>query len=218
MSTRFSPFSRSKRQTSPEDLEYGDGEDSDADTLNDDGLSSETSEDEFESGAEDEDALSTLHESPMLMEDTIQTVYNATVGLPPPPKTKTSESKSGGWLGAKTLKSARQSSVSSEVDDDQFDSPGMSVPSTPGTGLVTPGGTKAKRPIFKRNKSRAPSKKSSRMDFNFDANSAADVQGIVVMEIQSASDLPKLKNGELSLRRPNPRKCTLMSRSTSIVV
>lgn len=169
-------------------------DESDASSLNDDGLSSESSDDDFESGADDDEALSTLHESPSLMDETVETVYNAAVGLPPPPKTKVNDSK-GGWLGAKPFKSARQSSMNSEADDEQFDSPSMSVPSTPGTGLVTPGGTKGRRPIFKRNKSRAPSKKSSRRDFNFDTSVTADVQGIVVMEIQSANDLPKLKNG-----------------------
>lgn len=205
-STIFSAFSRKQPQPPSDNLDILDDGDSETESLNDDGLSSESSEDDFESGPDDDDALSTLHESPALMEETVQTVYNATVGLPPPPKTKssgddklsTSAPKTGGWLGAKTLKTPhRQTSLPDDVSDD-FDSPGLSIPGTPGTGLTTPGGTKqSKRPIFKRAKSRAPSKKSSRRDFNLDAMDTADVQGIVVMEIQSASDLPKLKNGEV---------------------
>lgn len=212
-STIFSPFSRKKKESSPDSTDDLDGEESGTDSLNDDGLTSESSEDELESGADDDDALSTLHESPMFMDETVQTIYNAQVGLPPPPKTKTSSSSEdkppktasassggggGGWLGAKGRRaSARQSSHNTDETPDEFDSPGVSIPGTPGTGtgLATPGGTKMKRPIFKRSKSRAASKKSNARDFNFDANTAADIQGIVVMEIQSASDLPKLKNG-----------------------
>lgn len=210
-STIFSSFSRKKKESSPDSTDDLDGEESGTDSLNDDGLTSESSGDELESGADDDDALSTLHESPMFMEQTVQTIYNTQVGLPPPPKTKTSSSSedklpktpsasggaSGGWLGAKGRRpSARQQSLNNDETPDEFDSPGISIPGTPGTGVPTPGGSKTKRPIFKRSKSRAASKKSNARDFNFDANTAADIQGIVVMEIQSASDLPKLKNGQ----------------------
>lgn len=213
-STLFSHFTRKKQSTASSSStgtgraeNQGEGdqdEDSDSESLADDGLSSDSSEGDVESGADDDDALSTLHESPMMLEDTVQTIYNSAVGLPPPPKTAPpalapATKRAGSWLGAKTLRpaSATRQSTGTEEDEDQFDSPGVSIPGTPGTGLTTPGGTKAtKRPIFKRNKSRAPSKKSSRRDFNFDANTAADVQGIVIMEIQKANDLPKLKNGQ----------------------
>ncbi|TXT04887.1 hypothetical protein VHUM_03970 [Vanrija humicola] len=60
--------------------------------------------------------------------------------------------------------------------------------SAPGSTPPTPGlpATKKKRRIFGRGK--------SRREFNFTQDSGRAVLGIVVMEIQSASDLPKLKN------------------------
>lgn len=207
-STIFSPFHRKPKHRGSDETDELDGEESETDSLNDDGLTSESSDDEFESGADDEDTLSTLQESPMLMEETVQKVYNATVGLPPPPKTKSSvddklsssvgtpKSSGGGWLGAKTRRASHRQSSPHDETPDEFDSPRESIPGTPGTGLATPGGTKMKRPIFKRSKSRAASKKSSTRDFNFGTNVAGDIQGIVVLEIQSANDLPKLKNGE----------------------
>jgi hypothetical protein len=192
----FSPFSH---KTVPVDDQASEA-DSDSESLNDDGLTSDSS-DEYESGNDDDDALPTLHESPSLLDGTVQTVYNATVGLPPPPKTKSSEDKlapkTAGLLGPKGQKTpGRQTSLPGYFDE-EGDHPGTSIPGTPGTGMTTPGGSRVKIPIpgFRRNKSRAPSKKSNRRDFNFDAGGAADVQGIVVMEIQNATDLPKLKNG-----------------------
>ncbi|KAL1405276.1 phosphatidylserine decarboxylase [Vanrija albida] len=59
--------------------------------------------------------------------------------------------------------------------------PTPGVPSTPGTQA-----TKKKRRIFGRGK--------SRKEFNFTQDSGRGVLGIVVMEIHSANDLPKLKN------------------------
>lgn len=196
--TLFSPFTH---QTVRHDDLASDA-DSDCDSLDDDGLTSDSS-DEFESANEDDETLPTLHESPSLLDGTVQTVYNATVGLPPPPKTKSNDDKltpkTAGLLGPKGQKTpGRQSSLPGYFDE-EGEHP--SIPSTPGAGASTPGGSRVKIPLpnFKRNKSRAPSKKSSRRDFNFDAGGAADVQGIVVMEIQSASDLPKLKNGTSNL-------------------
>lgn len=216
--TIFSPFSRKKKESSPDSVDDMDGEESGSESLNDDGLTSESSEDEFESGADDDDALSTLHESesPMFLEDTVQKIYNGQAGLPDPPQTKTSTSSadeklpksasSGGWLGAKALRpSNRRRSTANDDTTDEPDTPGVSIPGTPGTGAATPGGTRVKKPIFNRSKSRVASKKSSRRDFNFDANTAADIQGIVVMEIQSAQDLPKLKNGQSPLVAENRR-------------
>lgn len=191
-SAGFQPFNH---QTFPHD--QASDVDSDSESLDDDGLTSDSS-DEFDSANEDEEALPTLHESPSLLEGTVQTVYNASVGLPPPPKTKTSDDKlvpkTAGLLGPKGQKTpGRQSSLPGYFDEEE--PTGASIPSTP--GMTTPGGSRAKIPLptFRRNKSRATSKKSNRRDFNFDAGGAADVQGIVVMEIQSATDLPKLKNG-----------------------
>jgi phosphatidylserine decarboxylase len=190
----FSPFSH---KTTPVQGQDDDEEcDSESESLDDDGLTSDSSVDD-ESGVEhdDEDGLPTLAESPGLLDQTVQTVYNAQIGLPPPPKTKSNDDKlapkTAGLLGAKGQRTpGRQTSLPG-----YFDEEGSTEPGTPGTGAATPGGSRVKIPIFKRNKSRAPSKKSSRRDFNFDVGSAADVQGIVVMEIQGATDLPKLKNG-----------------------
>jgi len=194
-STLFSPFSHQTTPLHPQDDEDGD---SGSESLTDDGLTSDSS-DEFESGNEDEDGLPTLQESPSILDETVQTVYNASIGLPPPPKTKSNDDKlapkTAGLMGPKGQKTpGRQSSLPGYFDDETGAGTDV-VPGTPGTGMATPGGSRVKIPIFKRNKSRAASKKSSRRDFNFDVGSAADVQGIVVMEIQSATDLPKLKNG-----------------------
>jgi phosphatidylserine decarboxylase len=86
--------------------------------------------------------------------------------------------------------------------------PGDATPlGTP--GVATPGGSR--RPFFlRRNKGsttttgsgdsdKAEKKKKRKTkkkgkEFNFDAESNRDVLGIVVMEIKSAADLPKLKN------------------------
>jgi hypothetical protein len=195
-STLFSPFSHKTTPVNPQvDEEEGD---SGSDSLTDDGLTSDSS-DEFESGNEDEDGLPTLQESPSYLDETVQTVYNASIGLPPPPKTKSNDDKlapkTAGLLGPKGQKSpSRQSSLPGYFDEETGNGAEV-APGTPSTGIATPGGSRVKIPIFKRNKSRAASKKSNRRDFNFDVGSAADVQGIVVMEIQNATDLPKLKNG-----------------------
>ena len=64
-----------------------------------------------------------------------------------------------------------------------------SVPPSPGSRPLTPATpTSAKRPKF-------PKKWSNRnRDFNF--NAANDVLGIVMLEIQGATDLPKIKNSQ----------------------
>ncbi len=98
---------------------------------------------------------------------------------------------------------------------------GVYTPSISTPGVVTPGGTitgsKSRRPIFKRNKSRTQSsgvdtpglsggvstgggrklRRRDRRNFNFDSSQGRDVLGIVIMEIKNASDLPKIKNCEL---------------------
>jgi hypothetical protein len=196
-STLFSPFSH---QTTPVDPSEDEG-DSGSESLDDDGLTSDSSD--YESGLEDqdEDGLPTLQESPSMLDDTVQTVYNAHIGLPPAPKPKSNDDKlvpkTAGLQGSKTPGAktpGRQTSLPGYFDEESGGND-ASIPGTPGTGLMTPSGSRVRIPGFKRNKSRAASKKSNRKDFNFDVGSAADVQGIVVMEIQNASDLPKLKNG-----------------------
>jgi hypothetical protein len=196
-STLFSPFSH---QTTPVGQSEDEG-DSGSESLDDDGLTSDSSD--YESGLEDqdEDGLPTLQESPSMLDDTVQTVYNAHIGLPPAPKPKSNDDKlvpkTAGVQGSKTSGAktpGRQTSLPGYFDEESGGND-ASIPGTPGTGLMTPSGSRVRIPGFKRNKSRAASKKSNRKDFNFDVGSAADVQGIVVMEIQNASDLPKLKNG-----------------------
>jgi hypothetical protein len=185
-STLFSPFSH---QTTPVGQSEDEG-DSGSESLDDDGLTSDSSD--YESGLDDqdEDGLPTLQESPSLLDDTVQTVYNAHIGLPPAPKPKSNDDK----LVPKTAGAQGSKTPGAKTPGRQTSLP-ASIPGTPGTGLMTPSGSRVRIPGFKRNKSRAASKKSNRKDFNFDVGSAADVQGIVVMEIQNASDLPKLKNG-----------------------
>jgi phosphatidylserine decarboxylase len=88
--------------------------------------------------------------------------------------------------------------------------PGTATPS----GLATPGGTR-KTFFLRRTKTTnsaagsmdsnlnvKPQKnkrfrKKKKEDFNLDAESNRDILGIVVMEIKSAADLPKLKSCEL---------------------
>lgn len=110
---------------------------------------------------------------------------------------------------------ARQNSI-----PDYFDRPltmrpgqetsasGLLTPSTP--GATTPGGTKTRRPIFGRGPTRTVTassgvetpggagkrklRKKERRNFNFDTNQGKDVLGIVIMEIKHAADLPKIKN------------------------
>jgi len=196
-STLFSPFSH---QTAPVGQSEDEG-DSGSESLDDDGLTSDSSD--YESGLEDqdEDGLPTLQESPSMLDETVQTVYNTHIGLPPAPKPKSNDDKlapkTAGVQGSKTPGAktpGRQTSLPGYFDEESGGNE-TSIPGTPGTGLMTPSGSRVRIPGFKRNKSRAASKKSNRKDFNFDVGSAADVQGIVVMEIQGASDLPKLKNG-----------------------
>lgn len=199
----FSPFSHRTtpvNQNQNEDEDEGEG-DSGSESLDDDGLTSDSSD--YESGLEDqdEDGLPTLHESPSMLDDTVQTVYNAHVGLPAASKPKSDDKlmpKTAGVQGSRAPGAktpGRQSSLPGYFDDDHGAGNEAATPGTPGTGLMTPSGSRVRIPGFKRNKSRAPSKKSNRKDFNFDVEGAADVQGIVVMEISGATDLPKLKNG-----------------------
>lgn len=178
-----------------------DGDDDDAsetESLKDDGLSSSSGSD-YESAIEDdEDALSTLHESPSMLEETVQAIHDTSFGIPPKVNGKERDSQPPNTAGlvegaAKLPKApARQSSYPGYFEQavrHDLETPGVSTP-----GAATPGGTRVRKPIFKRGKSQALSKKPSRKDFNFDA-SGGDVQGIVVLEIKGATDLPKLKNG-----------------------
>ena len=205
-----SPFSGGhKMQPVPGNIPPGqDDEDDESDSaLEDDGLST-SSEDEFEDAVANEDDIVHVEDSPTTLEDLNHEMYNATIGVPgPKPSDMDRVPKTAGLLAPSATKHVppfRQSSLPGYFEkQESATESGVSTPGTPYTpsGMVTPGGTKTKRPIFKRNKSRTPStpsKKSTR-DFNFDANQGREVLGIVIMEIKSASDLPKLKNCRLQL-------------------
>lgn len=56
-------------------------------------------------------------------------------------------------------------------------------------GSATPGATAGKRKVRRK-------KKRGSKEFEFDAEGQRDILGIVVIEIKSASDLPRLKNGQ----------------------
>lgn len=89
----------------------------------------------------------------------------------------------------------------------------LTVP-TPGSGIAsgatTPGGSK--RPFFLRGRSKASttslsdkqvskkkqSKKQKRKNFAFDADHGKDILGIVVLEIQKAEDLPRIRSSKFS--------------------
>ena len=77
------------RKQSDEVPPIDDDEISDTESLNDDGLtSSSDNDDDIESAVDDdEDTLATLHESPAMFDDTVQAVYNSSMGIPAKPVT-----------------------------------------------------------------------------------------------------------------------------------
>ncbi|EIW71117.1 hypothetical protein TREMEDRAFT_67577 [Tremella mesenterica DSM 1558] len=174
----------------------------------DDGLSTSSTSDEFEDALEEEDETQINDSQPLMKqgitERMVEALYHQSAGLPPPRSADLKRVESDGGTPktaslvppeTKPMKTpTRQSSLPGYFDRPAKtdESPG---PSTPGMtpGMVTPGGTKLRKPLFKRTKSNAPSRKSTK-DFNFDASQGKQVLGIVVMEIKSASDLPKIKN------------------------
>ncbi|WVW78263.1 phosphatidylserine decarboxylase [Kwoniella bestiolae CBS 10118] len=186
-----------------------DDEDDDEDTLSDDGMSSSSSSDEFEDALEEEETETPMpiNESPSVVENAIAGMSEQTSGLPD--STKANKRESSGLLAPSNITSVpgpKSPSKTGSGSGDYFASGPMikggsadSAVSTP--GVVTPGGTKMRRPLFKRGKSKTESssqvptvqKKKSR-GFNFDANQGKEVLGIVILEIKGAEDLPKLKN------------------------
>jgi phosphatidylserine decarboxylase len=187
--------------TNPTVQSHVDDEEDQSDSLSDDGLSSSSSDDEFEDALTEED--NEIHHSPSGVDNLVSTMYDTTIGLPYPKPSDRAQSpdqpKTAGLLApsidtpnAKTAKTPnRQSSLPGYFDRPTRQDNGE----TPGTSAGTPGG-KHRRPIFRRDKSRAASKRSTKRDFNFDANQGRETLGIVIMEIKSASDLPKMKNGK----------------------
>ncbi|KAK8847556.1 phosphatidylserine decarboxylase [Kwoniella newhampshirensis] len=183
----------------------------DDDILSDDGMSSSSS-DEYEDAVEEEDEPHPqVSESPSMMENLIEKMSGQTAGLPsgrPAEATKRSSDdqvpKSAGLLtpSPAPLKTpSRQTSLPGYFDSGVAGRSGVeSGLSTP--MITTPGGTKTRRPLFKRGKSRTSSanhlqqieKKSRKKGFNFDATQGREVLGIVILEIKGATDLPKLKN------------------------
>lgn len=194
----------------PEDED--DEPDDDEELLSDDGISSSSSNDEFEDALEEEEAM-ILTDSPSTNEPADIPLDQQVSGLSIKPTNVPVDDKSpktAGYLGPQDRSKAPSRQASFPVGQleaqpmaksSSTDS-GISSPGTSTTGLVTPGG-KARRPLFKRGKSRADSgmeqkpveKKKSR-GFEFDAKQGKEVLGIVILEIKGATDLPKLKNGE----------------------
>jgi phosphatidylserine decarboxylase len=196
----LSPMAGGQRMSPVPGHEQDDDDDEDEEVLADDGLSS-SSDDDYE------DALGTSdpgesHEM-AIVETLAETIYDKSAGLPQhnlPPEMDDRILKSSGLLTPSRKPAqtpSRQSSMPGYFDrpthQEYGESPALSVPGTPGD-------TK-RRPRFKRNKSATPSKKSTK-DFNFDANQGRDVLGIVMVEIKSAADLPKIKNCELASHFP----------------
>ena len=179
-------------------------EDDDA-LLEDDGLSS-SSEEEFEDGMGTDVLADHRHASRSPERMTTLSEDDPKTAVPPPKQSSgvgDQVPKTAGLLTPAHVSHhapARQTSLPGYFDktgghpDHGAATPGSSIPPTP--GAMTPGGSK-RRPIFKRQRSQASSRKSTK-DFNFDANKGKDTLGIVVMEILSASDLPRIKNCEIA--------------------
>ncbi|ORX34011.1 phosphatidylserine decarboxylase [Kockovaella imperatae] len=151
--------------------------------LEDDGLT-DSSEEEYED-ALDTDVLA--HHREMTKEAFTEEPLTA---VPPPRQASDDAPKTAGLLAPTSRRQApRQTSLPG-----YFDRPATagesSVPATPGAS--TPGASRRK-PIFGRRTSKVSSKRSTR-DFNYDSSKVKDVIGIVVLEIKSAEDLPRIKN------------------------
>ncbi|WWC59635.1 phosphatidylserine decarboxylase [Kwoniella dejecticola CBS 10117] len=196
-------------QPVPDDVEDDDEGEDEEDLLSDDGMSSSSSDDEFEDALEEEESETPmgLSESPSVVESAVAGVSEQTAGLP---DSKAKRDSSGLLAPAPIVPGPKSPSKTGSQGD--YFTPSMgkatSSDSTVGTpGAMTPGGTKTRRPLFKRGKSRTGSstqsqsqsqtvekKRSKRGGFNFDASQGKEVLGIVILEIKGAEDLPKLKN------------------------
>ncbi|WWD21646.1 phosphatidylserine decarboxylase [Kwoniella shandongensis] len=184
------------------------------DILSDDGMSSSSS-DEYEDAVDEEDDHQIpASESPSLVETLIEKMSGQTAGLPsgkpanvPQRPSEDQVPKTAGLLTpshsqAMPRTPSRQTSLPGYFDSATTGRSGLdSGLSTP--TITTPGGTKTRRPLFKRGKSRTGSqnqlqqiekKSKKKKGFNFDAAQGREVLGIVILEIKGAADLPKLKN------------------------
>lgn len=181
-------------------------DDDDESSFEDDGMTSSSSDSDDEDFGEDH-----FYDSPNLQE--ISEGVSEVSFAVPEPKASDKGPKSAELLAPsvsnKTLKQpARQSSLPGYFEKKV----GSESPSTPGGGTppeaMTPSTSRSKMPKFRRTKSRtssALSTKTSRRDFNFDVKHAKEMLGIVIMEIKSAEDLPKLKSCEC--RQPSEVYC-----------
>lgn len=190
-------------------------EDDDDDiSLADDGLTDTSSEDESDSPGE-EDGPANFSYSPTVMSKEDEAAHDRVhAGAHQSAASRTEADKPGA--------SPERHTLSHQASSNYFDnrlSTGSSGEgnATPGTasGMATPGGTR--RPFFlrrnktsmttgsvdsglekpeKEKKSKKGKSKKRKDDFNFDAESNRDVLGIVIMEIQSATDLPRLKSSQ----------------------
>ncbi|KAL7419358.1 phosphatidylserine decarboxylase [Cryptotrichosporon argae] len=177
-----------QHKTVPAEPEADDDEEED--DLSDDGLSSSSDDDAIEDALEgDDDGM--LRDSPHELsaefsKPEIKPESAATTLLPPTtPARKPSPSRSSslGYFARKPERRDTSDSVSTQATPDT-------------SALATPGASSKRQPIFKRSRSKATrdkAKRKSTRDFNFDRE-AKDVLGIVVMEVSSANDLPKIKN------------------------
>ncbi|WVQ98224.1 phosphatidylserine decarboxylase [Kwoniella sp. CBS 9459] len=206
------PSSTPQQQQQQHDQDDGDGDDDDDDdeeSLSDDGMSSSSSDDEFEDALDAEsETPPAVNESPSVLENVIAGVSDQTTGLPEHKGGSTSSgerSKSAGLLAPSAAVPGTR--TSKQLGDKGYFDPmlrGGSGDSPSGAttpGVITPGGTRMRRPLFKRGKSRTGSSSQSQTvekrkskGFNFDASQGKEVLGIVILEIKGAEDLPKLRN------------------------
>ena len=176
----------------------------------------DSDDDHFEDALEEEDEMSALRETPSEVDDGDQSDIN--ISQTPRShrqsdsviQSSPSTARGTSSQAAPRVPPVRQTSAPHQGYFDRLtrhdtDSSTLSVPATP--GATTPGGTKARKPIFRRNKSQTPSLserqdkekkrngRKSRKDFNFDATYGKETLGVVIMEVKGATDLPRLKGG-----------------------
>ena len=190
----MAPMSGGHRTVPFNGQDHEDDDDEEEDVLADDGLSSSSDDDYADALRGDELGGSPHAVDPV--ETIVETISDKSTGLPPTdPCSSAMNERLSDPEGLLTPPQkgkrppSRPTSLHGYFDrptqHEPAESPGLSVPGTPGSSK--------KRPYFARYKSATPSKKSTK-DFNFDANQGRDVLGIVMVEIKSAMDLPKIKN------------------------
>ncbi|WVR04751.1 phosphatidylserine decarboxylase [Kwoniella sp. DSM 27419] len=172
------------------------------DSLSDDGISSSSSEDSDNALDEEDETGSHVTDSPSVVEHVVAGLSGQTAGLPEHKGSVSSERGSDKLLSPTAVppQKAQQGAYFDQLPSKSAIADTPSGLSTP--GVATPGGSRMRRPLFKRGKNRTGSssqqqpvqhKKKSK-GFNFDANQGREVLGIVILEIKGAEDLPKLRN------------------------